>query len=408
MLFTSEIWFDLAGSVAIICFLTMAYSNIQRMFLTQRNAEILLGIAFGGVAWLQMNIPLEPMEGLIIDLRNVPLALCAAFLGWRATLVCFLIAALTRFQIGGIGMPSGILGMAIISVVGACWARFTRKFPQRRLHHLVLLSLLASAHLNGAWILPDAARTWFLTNASLPFVIFNAISITLCGYLLNVEQSRIKKEGRIAASVMFDPDHGAWTKPAFEREIRLRVSAGKMLPPAGLLFVRVRNFNFLLSLIPSFWHDKLLGLVHMRLKGAFENADLAFTLGSSILVLPLSAEQFLKREELLRAIVRRVGTENFQFSSELSKMVTVDTKAFSWGADQTLDDVIENAKFGASKFPSLVKTISMPRVKSVNDRSNTPARKSTRKSSSANAFPKTNNEVLFGKAAFLMRFNQAN
>ena len=39
-----------------------------------------MGLAFGGVAWEQMNMPLEPMEGLILDPRNVPLALCAGFM----------------------------------------------------------------------------------------------------------------------------------------------------------------------------------------------------------------------------------------------------------------------------------------------------------------------------------------
>ncbi|WP_375267454.1 LytS/YhcK type 5TM receptor domain-containing protein, partial [Planktotalea sp.] len=87
------------------------------LFLSQYYAGLLMGLAFGGVAWVQMNMPLEPMEGLILDLRNVPLALCAAFLGWRASLICFLIAAGTRLQIGGIGMPPAIWQCSLYGVL---------------------------------------------------------------------------------------------------------------------------------------------------------------------------------------------------------------------------------------------------------------------------------------------------
>lgn len=120
MLSSATVWFDLIGSLSLIFVLSMTYGHIQRLFLSQYYAEFLMGLAFGGVAWVQMNMPLEPVEGLIFDLRNVPLALCAAFLGWRASLICFLIAAGTRFQIGGIGLPSAILAMLIVWCVAAC------------------------------------------------------------------------------------------------------------------------------------------------------------------------------------------------------------------------------------------------------------------------------------------------
>ena len=89
MNYTASIWFDFAGSLAIIFALTIAYGHVQRWFVSKEQGRMLLGFAFGVVAWLQMNMPLEPMEGLIIDLRNVPLVLCGAFLGWRASLICF-------------------------------------------------------------------------------------------------------------------------------------------------------------------------------------------------------------------------------------------------------------------------------------------------------------------------------
>jgi hypothetical protein len=403
MLYFATTWFDLVGSLALIFVLSMAYGHIQRLFLSRYYAEILMGVAFGGVAWLQMNMPLEPMDGLIIDLRNVPLALCAAFLGWRASLICFLIAAGTRFHIGGIGLPSAILAMLIVWAVAALWEKVTRSFPERRLHHMFLLSLLISAHLNAAWILPEEARNWFLTNASLLFTILNAISITLGGYLLNVEEQRIAKEGRIAASIMYDPDHGAWTKPAFEREVKLRVNAGTMQTPAGLLVVRIRHANFLFSMVPNFWHDKVLGLLHMRLKDTFENADLAFSMGASALAIPLNADQFLRKGELEDSVKRLMEKDKFEFSADVKKLIAVDSEAFEWSVEQSLDDVIESAK---SSFLAL-RTTPQKAMLRREDHTSLAKKRSAGKQNVFNSFPRTNNEVLFGKAAFLMKLNEA-
>lgn len=402
MLSSATVWFDLIGSLSLIFVLSMTYGHIQRLFLSQYYAELLMGLAFGGVAWVQMNMPLEPMEGLIFDLRNVPLALCAAFLGWRASLICFLIAAGTRFQIGGIGLPSAILAMLIVWCVAACWAKVTRSYSNRKLHHVFVLSVLVSAHLNAAWILPADARDWFLTNASFPFVILNAISITLGGYLLNAEQKRIAKEGRIAASIMYDPDHGAWTKPAFEREVKLRVNAGTMETPAGLLIVRIRHSNFLYSMVPNFWHDKILGLLHMRLKDAYQNADLAFSIGASSLAIPLSSDQYLHKNELEQTTKRLMESDKFQFSADMKKLIIVDVEAIEWPVDQTLDEVIERVKSGVLKNRQAHQSATITGESHERLTKN----KSRAKVRPGKNLPRTNNEALFGKAAFLMNLNR--
>ncbi len=79
---------------------------------------MVMGMAFGLVATFRMNAPLEMVPGVIVDMRNVPIALAGAFLRWRAALLCLVMAVSMRGYIGGVGMPSGIMAMVIACMVG--------------------------------------------------------------------------------------------------------------------------------------------------------------------------------------------------------------------------------------------------------------------------------------------------
>lgn len=400
-MFTSAtVWLDFAGSLAIVFVLALIYAQVQRLFYSQQHGKMLLGLAFGGVAWLQMNLPIEPMEGLIIDLRNIPLVLCGAFLGWRGSLLCFAIAASTRIGIGGIGMMSGLLGMMIALSVGGAWAHVTRSLPKRSLRHMILLSMLGSLHLSAAMILPDAARTWFYLNASLPIALLNLVSITLAASLLDAEQRKIERENRLAASVSFDPDHGALTKPAFEREISLRVSAGTMAPPAALLVVKLRYAEVLFSIIPDRWRNKALGLVRERLKDAFVNADLVCTLGTTALVVPLDETQLLGKTSIQDVISNLMRGEPFQFSDSISKFLTVETNVQLWPSEKSLDEVLISARFSLLPKRKDRHPWKSP-IRGVSGRKGSSGKR--KHQTQDNQVTHSTTEALFEKAAFLMR-----
>ena len=90
-------------------------------------AESLLGILFGVVAVMQMNAPFEPIPGLIIDMRNVPMVLAGAFLGARGMLLCMVLAIAARLQIGGIGALAGVASILIAGAAGAFWNAATAR-----------------------------------------------------------------------------------------------------------------------------------------------------------------------------------------------------------------------------------------------------------------------------------------
>lgn len=337
---SATLWMDFCAAMALIAVLAMVYGALARSMMRQAYADALLGLAFGAVAFLQMNMPLEPMEGLIIDMRNVPLVVCAAFFGWRACLLCLLIAASTRYSIGGIGMWSGLLAMCVAIAVGACWARATRALPSRGMLHAAALGVVANLHLTAAFILPEAAQHWFLSNAALPIAMINLIAIPSAALLLEAERLKIRRAGRLAAAASVDPDNGTCTREAFERDIALEISAGTMAVPAAALIVKLRYFNVLRTVVPRAWHAALLGLMRARLQESLPGDARLCAVNASTMLVTLDAAQAQQGAALERRVARCMSSEPFNLSGQMNKKLTVDTRIVPWQGQMTLKQML--------------------------------------------------------------------
>ncbi|MEM6341739.1 MAG: LytS/YhcK type 5TM receptor domain-containing protein [Pseudomonadota bacterium] len=60
------------------------------------QAKDVLAVFWGCVVVLQMNPPLSPVDGVIVDMRNVLIILASAFLGLRGLCIRLAIAVGTR------------------------------------------------------------------------------------------------------------------------------------------------------------------------------------------------------------------------------------------------------------------------------------------------------------------------
>ena len=397
MLFTATLWIDFLSAISVLSLLTIAYGHVTTSYLTRQRSQMFLGAAFGGLAWVQMHMPMEPMDGLIIDLRNIPIVLCGAFLGWRAGLICLAIAVATRYEIGGVGMLAGILGMIISLASGLIWEKATRHLPKRDLKHLLALSLFSSSNLFAALILPEPEKNWFINNAVLPILIMNLLAITFVAFLLELEQKKKRRAERLLAAAINDPDSGMMSRPAFEREIALRVGSGSLLPPAGLLVVDIKHHALLINMVPAFWRDKLLGLVRVRIEDVLENAQLACNCGPSRMIFPLTADQVVHAGNLQASIERTIGADAFDFPKLTSLQITVKTQAVPWLAGETVQTALKNiADKGDQKRGFGRQGLEAPSVeKLTNGRAGAGV-------AIAPPLPNSPMDALFGKAALLL------
>ncbi|WGH79406.1 LytS/YhcK type 5TM receptor domain-containing protein [Jannaschia ovalis] len=181
---------DFIGSLALLGLLSLAFGHLRRHVPGPRLAQTLLGLTFGAVAVLQMHSPLSPVDGLIVDMRNVPVALAGAFLGGRGLAICLLIAAGARFGIGGVGMWSGIAAMMIAGLAGAVWTQWTSGTARRGGWAMVALAAGMSLHIVAVLLLPSEVALWFLTEAAPVVLALNFASVPIIATLLERERLR--------------------------------------------------------------------------------------------------------------------------------------------------------------------------------------------------------------------------
>jgi len=124
---------DFAASLALIFVLALAYGALHRRMPEVISPQFVLGTLFGIIACLEMQRPLQPFDGVLIDMRNVPIALAGAFLGRSGLAACLVIALTSRLYLGGAGAIAGVTGMMVAGGMGYLWHILTIRAERRRL-----------------------------------------------------------------------------------------------------------------------------------------------------------------------------------------------------------------------------------------------------------------------------------
>ncbi|MBY4894552.1 hypothetical protein KUL25_17475 [Rhodobacteraceae bacterium N5(2021)] len=238
---------DVIVAIAVSALLGEAYGGVRRKLSGKALAPFALGALFGVIALILMLRPIEPYDGLLIDLRNIPIALAGAFLGWRGLLPCLFIAASTRIGMGGIGATAGVVAMIMAGGAGCFWAWYVQRFDKRSFKMLLVLAIAMSSHLLAGFVLPDDLAAWFFTTAALPLFAMNLLAIPLIGYVLERENRRIQREHRMAAAMTRDPETGLLTGAAFVRDVTNAFAALPYGTFSGFLKISVNTGGWHLS-----------------------------------------------------------------------------------------------------------------------------------------------------------------
>lgn len=275
-----------------------------------------------------MHRPFEPFDGVIIDMRNVPIALAGAFLGWRGLLPCLGIAVATRMGIGGVGMVSGIAAMAMSGLAGMIWARKMATHRKRNFGMLLYLALAMSCHLLAAVVLPRDVALWFFTTAAGPILALNLLAVPSVGALLERENRRIAKDLRMQVALARGAD-GLLAGPSLVRELTAAFASQPYGTFAGLLVVRGRR---------DFWHMLKAGTQEgcwnmaptlACLAPLLEQGHLAGRSLDGALILPVTADEVRRGEQIMDELhAALAGTDQDGFEPALSAMVTSDPADF--------------------------------------------------------------------------------
>ena len=346
MLFTTEVFKDLLGTIAIMALLAVAYGTIMRTSVNAWLGQSLMGALFGGAAIMSMHDSIHIAEGVIGDLRSVPIVLAGAFLGPRGAAITVVLALIGRIETGGAGTASGCLGIVIGGMVGLGWAWRLRE-RQPGLPAILGLAALSSSTVLSVALMPSGAIGTFLFKVWPLLLPLQVLGIIIVGTVLERERRLFGSEQRLTQAAEEDPLTGLLNRRGFDSMIPQMSMSGKS---AGLLLIDLDHFKRVNDLHGHAAGDAVLKEVGLRLKRSSRPNDLVSRFGGEEMVIFLPGLTARQTKEVGQRICNLIGKQPFLLPSRSILKVTVSVGG-TWTAGPvdftTLLDQADGALYDA-------------------------------------------------------------
>lgn len=160
------------------------------------DRQVLLGFLFGGVTLLVMVNPVNFAPGLIFDGRSIVLSVAGVIGGGFAAAIAAGVAAIYRYQLGGIGAPVGIAIIVLSALLGVLarqwWQR--RDKPPSPVQYLVLGALVQLVQLAAFTQIPDRAGYPFIEQAWWILLLFYPLATMLLCLIFRDQEQRLEHQ----------------------------------------------------------------------------------------------------------------------------------------------------------------------------------------------------------------------
>lgn len=334
---------DFVSSIAVLGLSVVGFSALGPGLKNQWFSAPLLGVLFGLVAGLQMSMPLSPTDGVIIDMRNVPIVLAGAFLGARGLLACLCVTVSIRLGIGGVGAVAGILGMLIAGGVGYLWAqyRYTLRLPHG--WSLALLGGAVNVHMLSAFTVPSDIMLWYFAEAAPTVAALNMTCVPALGWLLTREQESILHRAHLSASAQVDPVTRLLTPDAFAQEVAHLNAADGDNRVVGMIALTLKNSAWL----KKTWGDgavrQAIGGLRMRLVALYGAARPLGNDTRQRILVPVTAAEMRDLRPIRQALRRLASDTPLRLDGDVEMPLSVVVESISFRhpdrADETLKDI---------------------------------------------------------------------
>ena len=115
----SEFYFQLFLNVSVVLLATLFFGIFQYIqFKNPTIKNLAIGVFFSITSIIAMQTPLELHNGVIVDSRTPLTALSGYYGGVYGAAISFIITALYRLQLGGVGTQAGVIVILMASVIG--------------------------------------------------------------------------------------------------------------------------------------------------------------------------------------------------------------------------------------------------------------------------------------------------
>ncbi|WP_050927894.1 LytS/YhcK type 5TM receptor domain-containing protein [Aestuariivita boseongensis] len=332
---------DFAASLSLIFVLALAYGALHRRMPEGISPQFVLGTLFGIIACLEMQRPLQPFDGVLIDMRNVPIALAGAFLGRSGLAACLVIALTSRLYLGGAGAIAGVTGMMVAGGMGYLWHILTIRAERRRLGQMIVLAAMMSTHVATGLFLPGQPMLWFYQEVAASMALLNLLSVSLAALILERERIQLLAEAALRDAASVDADNGLLVWPKFQKDIAFRMSAAPIGEIAGLALIRLDNHAWVSKVWGEPEDNVLLGAIRVRL----EQSDYGFQRIGLIprhgIVVPLSSNLAAQPDEAAKTIQSLIEGQEFALPGGLKTKLRARVLIYQAMSHQAMSDLLQ-------------------------------------------------------------------
>jgi len=195
-----DILIELAQHTGLFALLVLAFSQIIHASHLYRSRwrSVLMGATFGAFSIACMMMPVT-VGGLILDDRNVMMALSGLLGGPVSAVVSVAPALACRLWVGGPATLADCGAIAISAMLGVLvWWQASRSGRRSCFRDLVLLGALAGGMGQlPVLLLPSREVAWHFVTVALPLGLSTAGGIVVLGALLLIELRRLVEEDKL-------------------------------------------------------------------------------------------------------------------------------------------------------------------------------------------------------------------
>ncbi len=189
---------SLINNIAFLVALVAAVQVVLARFHKNKpGRQVVLGLLFGCTTLLGMLNPVSFAPGLIFDGRSIVLLVAGLVGGGGAAAIAASMAAIYRYQLGGIGASIGItiiLQSALLGVLARQWWLFRGVRP-RPIHYLALGVVAQIGQLVAFTQFPDRAGYAFIEQAWwVLLLLYPLATMLLCMIFSDYEQQLVDRE----------------------------------------------------------------------------------------------------------------------------------------------------------------------------------------------------------------------
>lgn len=175
-------------SVSILILSMLLLGLVRTKIQSPLSQNIIMAVIAGLFASGVQFFPIEIAPGVIIDSRNLIVAVAAAFWGRPGLVLTTCLAVMTRIWIGGAGALSGSIGIIVSALAGMLWAMIIPQKWRNGLLGSTLLGLFSCLHMiMPLFLLPPELMSAFFSMMALPLAASSVIGAVVFCYFLQRE-----------------------------------------------------------------------------------------------------------------------------------------------------------------------------------------------------------------------------